>query len=1031
MVLRLLRKLLIVLIFLSFAGCGDCGSLIDPNNFIPDDVFPSDVPDFGPKIDARDKPDVGGGSDTGFPKDVDFKFDFGRPDQDALPFAIHTLVPESGPVAGGNLVRIVGESLLAETKIFIGSQQMEVDLVGGNLIGRVPPGSGPGPITVKAIAPDGEIRALVDAYTYVENLRIDSISPSLVPTQGGSEIEIRGAGFRDPIGVSFSREDALHVQFIDDGLLRVTTPPRPRGFADLRLTTFSESAVKIRALQYFDPLEIERIEPASGLSTGGDVVTLFGKGFTTNTKVKFDTIDAEIISVDINAGSIRLRTPPHAVGLSDLFLSNARSADVLKDGFYFRLNGTPRIENILPNSGPESGANSVRIIGFGLDDANASFTFSAAEATIQNATPTFVDVIVPPGSGSVDLRFSISGNQVNTLIGAYTYLHDLSLISISPNTGQSGGGTEVTFSGQGFTDVDEVKFDSISVPFTVISDTEIRATTLSHPGAIVDVSIHREGLRSVLVDAFTFTSDLEIWGFSPTAGARAGGTNIHIRGDGFFGAVEVTLDGISGENIQRLDRNNIVFFSPPHASGNASLKVKIDTKSAEGPYPYLYFEPASRFGGASGNEVNGSVNVTVFSLGEGPLEDAFVMLSTRAETQYQGFTDANGQITLSGIDVIGAQTTTATAAGYSTATLQTVDAENITILLNQLDPMPGSGSGNPPPEARIFGTITAEGKLADPDDQDTYNMAVVRTTQLGTGGASFPPPGNNSVVIGQRGRFDIRARVGDLALIGLCGTFHQPTGVFTPEFLAVERFIFLGDKEELEVDLSCDIPLDQTHRYKITNSQFAPSGPDINRVQVFWDFGFEGVFPSRVDGFGLGNIIEVDKQPEPKGKVSDINFISFGGSFTGLGAPFTRSSVLEVSQPQTIIELPTLMDVPHALQPLPGGVVENNQISFAGGQPFVPDFYVGFIRNERGIIVYQFFLPGNETTFVMPTFPDFSALPVDKRPFPLTQGPLNITIIAAKMRAGHVYESFSYRDIDPGLWEAYAQNSWAIRLPLP
>ena len=162
-----------------------------------------------------------------------------------------------------------------------------------------------------------------------------------------------------------------------------------------------------------------------------------------------------------------------------------------------------------------------------------------------------------------------------------------------------------------------------------------------------------------------------------------------------------------------------------------------------------------------------------------------------------------------------------------------------------------------------------------------------------------------------------------------------------------------------------------------------------------------------------------------------MNFIASGGSFSGFGAPFTIANLLEISDPKVVIELPTLLDVPHALQPLPGGVVENNQISFAGGAPFIPDFFVGFLRNERGITVYQFFLPGDETAFVLPTFPDFSALPVDKRPAPLAQGPLSLTIVAAKMRAGHVYEALSYRDIDPGLWESYSQNSWSVRLPLP
>lgn len=1025
--MKLFRTLILVLTLLGIAGCGNCG--LDPSQFIPKDMLPSDAPDFGPKtpdLDAStDLPDT-----RKLPNDVNISFDFGNPDQAILPFALRAIVPNSGPLRGENQVRILGDALPAETVIFIGSQKMEVQLIGGALIGRIPKGSGAGPVSVKAITRDGTIRTLVDAYTYVEDLRIDTVSPKLVSTDGGHEIEIRGTGFSDPIAVSFSSDDALGVNFINSSLLRVIVPPRPRGFASLRVTTRSESVEKTKALEYFDEIRIEKIIPASGLITGGDIIEIFGKGFTTQSTVSFDGIPAEILSVDINQAKIRLKTPAHTLGLADVFVRTSKSSAVLKNGFYYRENNDPILADISPNLGPVSGGNIVRLIGHGLDAPMARFFFGATEGSPILAESSFVDITVPAGVlGSVDVIFQAGPQEINRLKGAYSYENDLIITSLTPASGPSVGGTQLQVIGEGFTGLTEFKLGGRTLPFTVISDTEIHATTLPYLDGKVNLHIKRNGLHAKKQDAFIFMSTPEIWGFSPTRGARSGGTYVHIRGRGFFGNLGVQLDGISGSQIQRLDRNNIIFYTPPHVPGDAILKVTTDTNIAEGPYAYSYFEPASRFGGASGDAVDGAVNITVFALSEGPLKEAFVMLSTRADTRYQGYTDANGQLTLSGPGVIGAQTTTATAAGYSTATLQSVDAENITILLNKLDPNPGSGGGDPPPEARIFGSISADAKLADPADEHTFNMAVVATTKSSIGGSSFPPPGNNSIVLGQSGRFDIRSRTGDLALLGLCGTYHEPSGVFTPQFMDVERFIFLGNKEELKIDLKCTIPLDQVHQYKLINGQFAPTGPDMNRVQVFWDFGFEGVFPSRVTGQTLSNIVGVSHQPEVKGELADLKFIARGGSFSAFGSPFTISTLLNITNPLATIEMPTLLDVPHALHPLPGGIVENNRISFAGSVSFQPDFYIGIIRNDVGIPVYQFLLPGTEHTFVLPEFPDFSSLAVDKRPVPFQQGALNLTVIAARLRAGHIYEAFSYRDIDSGQWEAYAQNSWAIKLP--
>jgi hypothetical protein len=317
--------------------------------------------------------------------------------------------------------------------------------------------------------------------------------------------------------------------------------------------------------------------------------------------------------------------------------------------------------------------------------------------------------------------------------------------------------------------------------------------------------------------------------------------------------------------------------------------------------------------------------------------------------------------------------------------------------------------------------------LSDPDDSNTYDMAVVGTTTKSLFGSN-PPAGPDAIVVGE-GRYAITTRVGDMAVVGLCGTYNQATGEFTPQLLAVERFVFIANQDELEIDLLCDTALDQTHVYKLVNAPFAPTGPNNNLVEVYWDFGFEGYFASPVFGRGFDSLVEVSGQPEAVDDIADLTFTAVAGAFTGFGAPLSQATQPNIADVSPPITMPILLDVPELVSPQAGGVVgDDGMIRFQSSGPYLPDFYYLVLRNDSGIPVWTFFLPGDMTDVKLPEFPDFSGLPPDQAPNPIAGGQLYMTVVAARIDGGHVYETLNYRDIDADLWEAYSLASWAIRL---
>ncbi|MEM1346985.1 MAG: IPT/TIG domain-containing protein [Myxococcota bacterium] len=1033
MKLRLARRLFLLLaLVLSSSACGD-GCQDDPEDIPLEDLDEGqDAPD---EDMGAEEPDEGEGAADIAPVDMEPSdmgeppVDFGPPDIPPTPdtFSVQAVVPPSGPVAGGTLVRIRGGQLFEGTSIFFEGVEVPVEPAGEGLIGRTPAAISPGPVNVKAVAPDGSIVSLPDGFTYTTGLHVDSIFPARVPTSGGIELTITGRGFGAQTAVSIDGRSALRVDVLDEQTLRVIAPAGVRGPADVRVTTPEGVVLSEDSVTYYEALSLRDVSPASGLVAGGTRVTLTAPGVDSSTTVRFNDRLADILSVDAARDTIVVASPPGAAGAATISVQNDDDAAQLDDGFLYRSDGSPALLGVRPDVGQESGGARVRVTGFGLDAAGSELRFGGQAARLEMVRETVAEVTVPAGSGSVDVSLVQGGVEVDRLSDAYRYVPDLSLASLSPGIVDADGGVEVVLLGAGLQGVTSVLVGGLSAEVVQSSETSITIIAPRHSAGVVDVVVMRDGLSATLEGAFTYTEPLEVWGFDPTRGAIAGGTLVRVRGRGFAGRLAVGVNGVASSKVRKQDQNNLTFTTPPNPPGEAFVQVRADAVTVTAPYPFLYFNPAAQFGGASGEDVQGAVNVSVFALGGGPIEDAFVMLSTRAATRYQGRTNALGQVTLSGQEVLGAQTVTATAAGFSTTTVQAVDAENITILLTQLDPTPnpGGGGGDPPPFGTIRGDIVTPVKSADASDARSFDMAIVRTTQLSRFGGN-PDPGDGSVVLGD-GRYEITTRIGDLAVVALCGVFDDRTDTFVASFMAVERFVVVADQGEYEVDLECDIPLDQEMRVKLVNPIFTPQGPNDNRALVFWDFGFEGLFPSPSVGRGLDQVLTIPRQPDFPEQLADVTFTVFAGSYTNDSSPYTETSVRNVTDITGVLATPPLLDVPEPVRPLPGGTVVDGEIRWEQTGPYLPDMTLVTLQDENFITVFTAVVPGAQTSVRLPEFPDFSALPEDKRPEPYTTEQLFLSISSVRI-PGFDYDAWTYEDFSPDRWEALSTSRWSLRL---
>lgn len=1029
-----------------------------PEDTGPRDTSPQDVRDDASALDVED-------------------WDFGRADTAPADLTLQRITPGRGPVAGGTKFVVEGQGFTEETALFFGSRRADVRVVDGRLVGQTPSAPSPGPVPVKAKDPNTGESSLGPAFTYTKTLSFDSIQPDVIPTRGGFQLTIKGSGFTADTRVSLGGETALNQEFIDAQTLRVLAPPHAAGLVDLRMTNREATLRVADAVEYVVPLEVDRVKPALGPVDGGTSVTLEGRGYEPGMTVTIGGNAATVTSVNAAGTAATVTTPPGAQGVVDVVVDKPKGESVrARDAFLYQTTSQPTgltLESVRPDHGPSAGGTPVTLVGYGLSDSSLEVTFGSTPATIQDQGPGYAVATAPSASaGVVDVTVSYTDGTESpaTLSGAYEYLRPLEITSVQPNRGPTAGGTTVTITGDGFNGATDVRFGGVSAGYTVTDDSTIQATAPSHAAGAVDVVVERRDHEARREYGFTFTEPFEVYGASPLRGSVAGGTYVLIRGQGFLESdLEVTFGGDLAETLQRLDAQTLAARSPPGQVGSVDIKVAQGSTTATVPDRFTYFNPASRSGGSWGGEIEGAVNVSVYSEGGAPIDDAYVMLAADAPASFSGRTDRNGMITFSGPEVYGRQTIAATAPNFSTATIQRVNATNITLHLTRLsppDPRPpmdagvpdasdaggidvdvpdvtpvdvdvgspnGDGGTNPDPDLGprpdidnpppppppppqgppVFtGQLTGLNKLTvpGPDEREVAYVYTTRADRL----TPNPSPGPTNRLT-ENGPYSIETRTGDLALVALGGFRDLNTGEFTATRMGVKRFQVAVKGQTYQRDIDLNIDLDESVTLKVPNKPFdAAEGPSVFDFQPWLDFGSEGVFGRLASARGKTTLLQASGYPPLTGPLSGVEIDVVGGAYqergSALALPYSIAEKLGATSVDQTISMPPLLGVALPQRQLsqrqqPGGLIH-----FKLTAREAPDIIRVQAFDRRGRIVFESFVPGSSPQIRIPSFPDFSSLPDYRRPEPYPPGLYTLRLVGIDVPNGSI-DNFNFTDV--------------------
>jgi uncharacterized delta-60 repeat protein len=163
--------------------------------------------------------------------------------------------------------------------------------------------------------------------------------------------------------------------------------------------------------------------------------------------------------------------------------------------------------------------------------------------------------------------------------------------SLSPNSGSTAGGTNVTITGTNFTGATSVAFGGdAATNVTVVNATTLTATTPAGTAGAASVIVATAGGTNSANSLYTYvTPPPTVTSISPSSGTTLGGTSVTLTGTNFIGATSVTFGGSAATNVSVVNATTITATTPAGSAGTASVIVTTPagTNSANSLYTYV------------------------------------------------------------------------------------------------------------------------------------------------------------------------------------------------------------------------------------------------------------------------------------------------------------------------------------------------------------------------------------------------------------------------------------------------------------
>ncbi len=336
------------------------------------------------------------------------------------------------------------------------------------------------------------------------------------------------------------------------------------------------------------PVHLGSIAPISGPLVGGTEVTLTGSGFGPDVSAHIGGLPLEGL-VRVSDTTLVGRTPAGTAGAKDVGVSASGSTSSLTAAFTYV--PPPTVTAVKPAVGSVLGGQSVTVSGTGFTNQTRVSIGGTALGNIRVLSATSLQGNTPAGTaGPQDVGVVTEGGSA-TLTQGFEYAPYPTLVSITPSTGSTAGGTQVTLTGSGFVTGTTAAIDGRSLTQVQLKD---RSTLVgivpTGTVGVKSVRVTNPSGSAYLTDAFTYEPQpLRLSHVEPALGPIAGGTRVTFKGAGFVTGLQLQVGGQAVTSLQLVDEFTVTAVVPAHAEGPVDVVVSNGKQTVwlAGGYEYV------------------------------------------------------------------------------------------------------------------------------------------------------------------------------------------------------------------------------------------------------------------------------------------------------------------------------------------------------------------------------------------------------------------------------------------------------------
>ncbi|TVR39871.1 MAG: T9SS C-terminal target domain-containing protein [Cryomorphaceae bacterium] len=472
---------------------------------------------------------------------------------------LSSVTPATIPCAGGVELQIEGANFCDLISVSIGGQNAEIISSSQTSVWvTAPAGSGVG-LDVIVTTQQGVSNGLPVSYGAPV---LTLASPPTFPCEGGIIVTLIGTNLCDATGVAIG---GVSAPIISSGPTEVNVMVPPGTGTGLPVVVTTPSGVSNPlTVDYVAPF-LFSVTPAEPACEGGSLLTLQGSNFCNASSVTIGGTPVSITSV--TSTEIVVTAPSGSgVGLDVLVTTPSGVSNAVAVSY-----AAPVLTSVVPSNILCEGGTMLTLTGTNFCDAT-SVTIGGQAVTINSVSPTEIEVVSLPGSGSgLDVVVTTPSGVSNSLSVSYEAPN---LTFVAPTTIPCAGNITMTLVGTNFCDATSVTIGGVNAPIMSVDPTMIIATALPGTGSNLSVVVTTpSGVSNALLVSY---APPVLNSVTPSVVPCEGGASLTLLGTDFCSASSVTIGG-SPVMITSVTPTEIVVTAP--SGSGVDLDVVVTTPS--------------------------------------------------------------------------------------------------------------------------------------------------------------------------------------------------------------------------------------------------------------------------------------------------------------------------------------------------------------------------------------------------------------------------------------------------------------------